>query len=110
VFDPCISMRAHGHEYASNDHAFGVFDDMVAYLERILTERRYAAGDRFTAADVQLASGIEFTMNIIKVLPERRAFSDYLERIGLRPALIRSKEIDTALARTVPALQEMFAS
>lgn len=109
VFDPCVTMRAHGHEYASNDHAFGLFDDMVAYLERTLTERRYAAGERFTAADVQLASGIEFTMNIIKVLPQRPAFTDYLERIGPRPASIRSKEMDTALARTVPALQEMFA-
>src|SRR5690554_1867238 len=45
VLDPCITMRAKGYtSYESNDHAFGLFDDMVAYLERVLSERPYAAG------------------------------------------------------------------
>lgn len=109
VFDPVITARAKGLVYESNDHAYGTFDDMLAYLERILSERPYAAGDRFTAADVQLASSIDYTMNMVKVLPERQIFKDYLERVGARPALLRSQEKDTALARTVPALRSMFA-
>jgi glutathione S-transferase len=37
VFDPCISARAHGLNYRSNDYSFGLFEDMVAHLERRLT-------------------------------------------------------------------------
>jgi len=108
VLDPCITARARGMVYESNDFAFGLFDDMVAYLERILTERRYAAGDRFTAADVQLASSIEFTMNVIKVLPVLPAFAHYLARIGERPALVRAQQIDLELAKTTPFFQDQF--
>ena len=109
VIDPCVTMASQGLTYTSNDHAFGLFDDMVAYLERILTDREFAAGGSFTAADVQLASTINFTMNRIHVLPERQPFVDYLARVGERPALLRSREIDLDLAKTVPFFQKMFA-
>lgn len=108
VLDPCISAKAKGLTYVSNDYAFGLFDDMVGYLENTLAARPYAAGDRFTAADVQLASSIEFTMNMIKILPERPMFLDYLARIGTRPALLRAQKIDADLAATVPALRHFF--
>src|SRR5690606_29061913 len=62
----------------------------------------------FTAADIQLASSIEFTMNVIKVLPHRTAFADYLERIGERSALTRARRLDAELAATVPALQKLM--
>lgn len=110
VMDPCLTGRAQGMVYENNDHAYGMFDDMVAYLERTLSTQPYAAGKRFTAADVQLASAIDYTMKTAKILPEKPAFTAYLDRIGLRPALLRAQEKDMALARTVPALQAMFAA
>jgi len=109
VLDPCISARAHGLEYAGNDYPFGLFDDMVAYLERVLGERPYAAGDRFTAADIQLASSIGYTMNQLKVLPEKPAFVDYLGRVLERPANKRAEARDTELAMKTPFFQAMFA-
>jgi len=109
VFDPCITARARGMTYESNDFAFGLFDDMVAYLERVVSERRFAAGERFTAADVQVASSIDFTMNRIKVLAPHPAFTAYLERVGERPALMRAQAIDLELARTVPFFKDEFA-
>ncbi|MBX3574972.1 MAG: glutathione S-transferase family protein [Mesorhizobium sp.] len=108
VFDPCVSARAHGLTYASNDYSFGVFDDMVAYVDRILSERIYAAGDRFTAADTQLASAVHFTMHILKVLPEKPSFLRYLERIAERPAYQRAQAKDMDMARTVPAFASRF--
>lgn len=108
VLDPCITMKAKGFDYESNDHGFGTFDDMVVYLERILTERPYAAGQRFTAADVMLASSIEFVMNGIHILPERPAFKDYLARVGQRPAMLRSAQRDMEMAKDVPAFRHMF--
>jgi glutathione S-transferase len=103
VFDPCIAGRAHGLSYRSNDYSFGLFDDMVNYVERKLTENAFAAGDRFTAADVQLASGIAYTMDQLKKLPEKRAFRAYLDRIKNRSAYQRARAKDYALAKTVPA-------
>ena len=108
VLDPCISARAHGLEYVGNDYSFGVFDDMVAYLERVLGDRPYAAGDRFTAADIQLASSIAFTMNQLKVLPERSVFVAYLARIADRPAYQRVQERDTEMAMATPFFQTQF--
>lgn len=106
VFDPCVAARAQDWVYNGGSFSFGLFDDMVAYVERVLSQRPYAAGDRFTAADVQLASGIGYTMNMLKVLPQRPAFVDYLARIGERPAWLRAQEKDAALAATVPAWQD----
>lgn len=108
VFDPCVAARAHGLSYASNDYSFGVFEDMVAYVDRILSERPYAAGRRFTAADTQLASAVHFTMNILKVLPEKPSFTRYLERIAQRPAYQRAQAKDMKMARQVPAFASRF--
>lgn len=108
VLDPCVAARAHGLSYQSNDYSFGVFDDMVAYVDRILSERAYAAGDRFTAADTQLASAVHFTMHILKVLPEKPSFLRYLERIAGRPAYQRAQAKDMDMARQVPAFASRF--
>lgn len=108
VFDPCVAARAHGLTYKSNDYSFGVFDDMVTYVDRILNERTYAAGDRFTAADTQLASAVHFTMNVLKVLPEKPSFTRYLERIAQRPAYQRAQAKDMEMARKVPAFASRF--
>jgi len=104
VFDPAVAARAHGLTYKSNDYSFGLFEDMVANVERHLERNDFAAGDRFTAADVQLASGIAFTMNVIKVLPERPAFSAYLSRIVEREAYKRAQGKDFEMAKQFPVL------
>jgi glutathione S-transferase len=104
VFDPAVAARAHGLEYQSRDYSFGLFDDMVAYVERMLSRQPYAAGDRFTAADTQLASAIAFTMGIMNMLPEKPAFVDYLARISTRPAYQRVQARDAELAKRVTPL------
>lgn len=109
VLDPAVAARAHGLHYEGNDYSFGLFDDMVAYLDRVLTERPYAAGARFTAADTQLASSIHYTMTMMKVLPERPAFTAYLERIAARPAFGRAQAKDMEMARSVPFFAAEFA-
>lgn len=110
VLDPCVAARAHGLTYTGNDYSFGVFDDMVAYLERKLTYHPYAAGDRFTAADTQLATGIAYTMDMMKVLPEKPAFRAYVERVAERPAYKRAQQMDHQAAMKVPFFQKQFAA
>lgn len=102
VLDPAVAARAQGWSYeSSNSFSFGLFEDMVAYLEQVLSSRSYAAGDRFTAADTHLASSIQFTMDILKVLPEKPAFRDYLTRALARPACKRAMEKDAELIKTI---------
>jgi len=109
VFDPVVCARVRGLSYVNNDFPFGLFDDMVAYLERTLSAQPYAAGNRFTIADVILGTGINYTMNMLKALPERPVFQDYVARVTDRPAYRRSAQKDAVLAAEEPAFKEMFA-
>lgn len=110
VFDPALSAHAQGFAYTGNQFSFGLFDDMVAYLERVLTERPYAAGDHFTAADTQLGSAIGYTMDMMKVLPRKPAFVEYLARVSGRPAYQRAQAKDMEMARSVPFFAKEFES
>jgi glutathione S-transferase len=104
VFDPAIAAKAQGWQYQSNNFSFGLFEDMVANVEKLLSRQPYAVGDRFTAADTQLAGGINFTMNILKVLPPLPVFRDYVARATDRPAYrsYAAKEMELARKVTPP--------
>ena len=108
VFDPVVCAKLHGLEYLSNNYPFGLFDDMVGYLERKFSTQRWAAGDRFTIADVMLGGGMNFTMNTLKVLPERPIFNDYVSRCTDRPAFVQSAKRDMELAKQLPYFQSIF--
>jgi glutathione S-transferase len=105
VFDPAVAARAQGWEYESNSFSFGLFEDMVANVEKLLSRHPYAVGDTFTVADTQLAGGIDFTMNIMKVLPAFPVFRDYVARATDRPAYrrYRAKEAELAKKVTLPS-------
>jgi len=105
VFDPAIAARAQGLKYGGNGFSFGTFEDMVANVEKILAGQAYAVGDSFTAADTQLASGIHFTMNILKVLPPLDVFGDYLARATDRPAYRSYQAKEAELARRATPVQ-----
>jgi glutathione S-transferase len=107
VFDPAVAARAQGWTYESNSFSFGSFEDMLANVENRLSTSKFAAGDRFTAADVMLAGNIAYVMQQ-KWLPERPAFIDYLARTTERPAAKRAQAKDMEMAKTVPAFAEMF--
>ncbi|WP_159585803.1 glutathione S-transferase family protein [Chelativorans xinjiangense] len=109
VFDPVVCAKVHGLSYVSNDYPFGLYDDMVANLERKLSNQPWAAGERFTLADVILGGGINYVMNMLKALPERPVFRDYVARTTDRPAYRSSAERDAAMAAQIPFFQKMMA-
>lgn len=94
VFDPALAARALGWSYDKRMVSFGSFDDMVEHLDRLLSRQDFAVGDRFTAADTQLGTGIHWALNILGVMPDRPAFRAYLDRVTARPAFRRTVEID----------------
>lgn len=99
VFDPAVAARAHGLDYTSNDYSFGLFDDLVANLDRRLRANPFIAGERFTAADVQIGSGIGFTRDVLKVLPDLPSFRAYTDRLEARPAFQRAQAKDFEMAK-----------
>ncbi len=107
VFDPAVAAHAQGWEYSGSSLSFGSFDDLVANLERRLSHSPFIAGERFTAADVQIAGSMGYVMRQ-KWLPERPAFAEYLARTTTRPAAKRADEIDQKMATSVPAFAKMF--
>ncbi|WP_414470841.1 glutathione S-transferase family protein [Microvirga sp. M2] len=76
---------------------YGSVEDAVNALEYAVTQSEYIAGDRFSAADVYVGSQIGWGM-MFGTLEKRPAFEAYWQRISSRPAAIRAREIDDALA------------
>ncbi len=75
---------------------YGSYDEVVDVLDRQCAEHDYAAGDRFSAADVMLGAQISWGTQF-GTLPERPSFQAYTERLMSRPAAVRAKEIDDKL-------------
>ena len=75
---------------------YGSFAKVLDVLEAAVSKSDYAAGDRFTAADVYFGSQIGWGMQFGSI--ERRpAFEAYWARISQRPAAVRAREIDDGL-------------
>jgi glutathione S-transferase len=80
---------------------YGTYEDMVATLERAITDRDWFCGARFTAVDVYVGAQIDWGLQF-GTLPERPAFSAYAGRLRQRPAYARAKAIDNALIAAMP--------
>jgi glutathione S-transferase len=80
---------------------WGSLGEVAAALEEQLASTPYLAGDQFTAADVYTGAQIGWGIQS-GTLPKRPIFEAYVRRLYARPAAIRAKEIDDALAPQHP--------
>lgn len=76
--------------------SYGTYDATIDALSGALHRGPYILGDRFSAADVIVGSGVRW-MLMFKLLPERREFTSYADRLAARPALQRALATDRAL-------------
>jgi glutathione S-transferase len=76
---------------------YGRFEHVITALDAAVSRGEYLVGDRFTAADVYVGSHIDFGLQF-GTLEKRPAFEQYRRRLSARPAALRAKEIDDALA------------
>jgi len=98
--EAALSNKAFGFEVPTERRGmigYGCVEDVVNALEYAVTQSDYIAGDRFSAADVYVGSQIGWGM-MFGTLEKRPAFEAYWKRIASRPAAIRAREIDDALA------------
>lgn len=75
---------------------FGSYDRTIETLDWWLKANDFAAGGRFTMADVYLGSQVDWGL-AFKSMPDLPSFSAYAERVRARPAYIEAKAIDMAL-------------
>jgi glutathione S-transferase len=76
---------------------YGSFAQVMDALEGAVSGDGYVAGPRFTAADVYVGAQIGWGL-LFGTIEKRPAFERYWERIRNRPAALRAKAIDDALA------------
>jgi glutathione S-transferase len=69
------------------------YDQMIQRFEGALKRGPYMLGERFSVLDVLYGSVVQWGAGM---LPERPAFSAYLERLSARPALQRAQAKDAA--------------
>lgn len=75
---------------------WGSFDRTMNALEKHLEEVTWVCGDRFTMADVYVGSAVDWGLNF-GIMPPRRAFVAYAERLQQRVAYKAAKAIDNTL-------------
>ena len=76
---------------------YGRLDLAASVLDRAVAAREWIAGDRFSAADVYVGSGIGWYTQF-GLLEKTPAFAAYLDRLHARPACIRANELDDTAA------------
>jgi len=92
--EPAVLDRIRKTETGSQRQlGWGDFDSVVGTMQKALAAGPYLLGDKFTAADVVMGSGVRFGM-VFKMLPELPEFKAYAERVGSRPAAQRARAKD----------------
>lgn len=92
VMEPAVT--AHYFDAAKPDTHFGrLYDEMVERLSTTLAEHDYLLGDRVSAADILIASVMQWAASSMPDLDVLRA---HLDRMQSRPALARAMARDDA--------------
>jgi glutathione S-transferase len=94
-FEPAMMDLSLKRESPSSMAGWGKPEDVLDTVSAGLKPGPWLLGDRFSAADVMLASGIAF-MLAFKVLPERPEFVAYAARLEERPARKAAKAAQAA--------------
>lgn len=76
---------------------YGSYEEVLGALEGAVAGETWLCGDQFTAADLYVASQLNFGMQF-GILEKRGAFQAYVARATARPAFARGNELDDALA------------
>lgn len=97
--EAAVTNKALGFEVPENRTVlagYGCMADVLQALEYAVSQNEYIAGDKFTAADVYVGSGIGWGM-MFGTLEKRPVIQAYFDRLKVRPAAVRANELDDAL-------------
>ncbi|HET7847703.1 MAG TPA: glutathione S-transferase family protein [Pseudolabrys sp.] len=99
ILEPAMTDRAFPRKEEPRAAALGYrnLDTVLDVLEKAVAPGPFLLGERFTAADVVLGSGLRYG-TMFKLIPERKPFGAYIERLTARPALKRAEAKDRELS------------
>lgn len=94
-FEPALADMFLKRESPPSTVGWGKPSDVLDTLSAGLEPGPWLLGERFSAADVMVGSGVAFMLGF-KVLPERPEYLAYAERLEARPARVAAKAADAA--------------
>jgi glutathione S-transferase len=92
--EAAITQKFANVQLPEHSAGWGSFDKVFNVLSEVLSASPYMLGEKFSAADVLIASDLHFVIDVFKMLTPRPEFSAYLERCRSRPAFLRAQAID----------------
>jgi glutathione S-transferase len=93
VIEPAFAEKFLKWEVPSRSVGWGSFADMLATVQGALSESEWLAGDRFTGADLYIASSLRYGM-LFGLIQREGVILEYVTRCTDRPAFRRTSEID----------------
>ena len=91
--EPAIAQIATKMELNPVAAGWGDAQRVFDVLEAALEEGPWILGEKFSAADIAIGSGLNFAVRSFKMVPTRPAFDRYLDRCAARPAFQRAAEM-----------------
>jgi glutathione S-transferase len=91
--EPAIIQIFTKLEVPPSTAAWGSATQTFDVLDAALQKGPWILGEKFSAADITIGSGLNFAVRVFKMLPSRPSFDAYLERIVARPAFQRAEKI-----------------
>ncbi|MDB5521888.1 MAG: glutathione S-transferase [Tardiphaga sp.] len=73
-------------EMPTSSAGWGSADQVFDVLDKALETGPWLLGQRFSAADIVIGSGLNFAVRAFKMVPPRPSFDRYLDRISAREA------------------------
>jgi glutathione S-transferase len=92
--EPAITQKFAGWTIEPSTAGWGSYERVVAVMEEALRAGPWILGERFTAADVVIGSGVYYGVRVFRMIEPRPVFDAYIDRLGARPALQRAQAIE----------------
>ena len=97
-FEPAVIDRSLKRDGASpSTSPYGDYDTMLKTLTDNLSRGPYMLGERFSSADVLWGTALGWTTKF-GLVPHTPVVDAYVERVGARPAAVRTRALDAELA------------
>lgn len=96
-FEPALIDRSQKHTPPASMAPYGSYDTMMATLVGQLEKGTYLLGERFSAADVLWGTALRWT-TLFGLVPDLPVLKAYIDHVGSRPAAVRARAKDAALA------------
>jgi len=97
TLEPAIIDRAMKREPGQAGMVpYGNFEGLMDVLAKSVSQGTWLLGERFTAADIVIASGLRWSM-AFGIVPPRDEFTAYVGRVTTRPAIARAIALDAEI-------------